>query len=280
MENVLILGNGFIANHLPYQKYIRRIDPTNKFISDFNDILKYKPNVIINCIGKTGVPNIDWCENNKEETEKINTELPILLSNRCNMFGIKFIHISSGCVYYGKSPNMSNMIDLGWNEQDTTIPLSFYSKSKYKADMAIKDTKNTSILRIRMPISDMPSPRNLINKLLNYKKVLVEPNSVTFVSDLINVIDFFITKNLPGIYHITNPEPLTHDIILDEYKKYVPSHQYEKITPDELDAITVAKRSNCILNSNKLNKAGFHMTPSLDALKITMANYIKNKGIK
>jgi hypothetical protein len=63
---------------------------------------------------------------------------------------------------------------------------------------------------------------------------------------------------------------------MQEYQKYVPEHQFEIITEGQLDQMTVAKRSNCILSGAKLRAAGFKMTDSEEALTECMAKYVKN----
>lgn len=282
---VFVIGNGFIADHLPYQKIDRHIPVNAQHIEDMFNI--NKPDVIINCIGKTGRPNIDWCENNKEETTSINTALPILLAESCAKHSIHMIQVGSGCVYFGESPNImictgvmppydkSIKVDMGWKEIDFANPKSYYSKTKYACDLAIGDMLHVTTLRIRMPLSNKDNPRNLINKLKGYSKVIDIPNSITFMDDLVRCIKWSIDGNHTGIFHVVNPQPLTAAQIMREYQKYKPEHKFEIITENQLDELALAKRSNCILSSQKLREAGFYMTPSVEALENCMAAYIK-----
>ena len=140
----------------------------------------------------------------------------------------------------------------------------------------LEEMKHVTTLRIRMPISVKNNPRNLINKLRGYKNILNVPNSVTFMKDLVRCVDWAIDSDKAGIFHITNPEPLTAVQIMEEYQKYVPKHYWETITEDQLDNLTLAKRSNCILNTDKLLALGFEMTPSKEALQECMIDYAKN----
>ena len=208
---------------------------------------------------------------------------PILLAEQCAKKSIHLVHVGSGCIFFGESPNTHKSIlqqkivyDYGWNESDFANPKSFYSKTKYSCDLAIQDMDNVSILRIRMPISDKNNQRNLINKLRGYQNIIDIPNSVTFVSDFVKCIDWVIKNKVTGTFHVTNPEPLTAVQVMREYQKHVPSHKFNIISEAELDKLTAAKRSNCILDSTKLNNAGFFLTPTQEALKECMANYIKN----
>lgn len=275
---IKVLGNGFVANHLDYNKITDRLSVSETEID--NLINREKPDVLINCIGKTGRPNVDSCEDEKEITSAINVSLPILLAKTCQKHSIKLIHIGSGCIFFGISPYvetaaMTNAIvkDYGWKETDIANPKSFYSKTKYACDLAIGDMSHVSILRIRMPISEERSERNLIYKLSNYNKVIDIPNSITYMRDLSRFVNFVIDKDLNGIYHVTNPSPTTAAKIMLEYQKYVPSHSFNTIDESELDRITKAKRSNCILNTDKLKSTGFIMTSTDLVIKNCVKSY-------
>lgn len=310
---VLTLGNGFIADHLPYEKFTGHLPIDNGLTFEEWVVDKYQPDVVINCIGRTGRPNIDWCESHKEETTLINTALPIVLAEACSKHSIRMIHLGSGCIYFGESPNYhyvqgdgspmpdiktyslgdpnyqpfwgraytlvmpSIRIEDGWKETDFANPKSFYSKTKYACDLVLSEMSNVTTLRIRMPVSERDNPRNLINKLRGYNKVINLPNSMTFMSDLTRCVDWAVKNDTSGIFHVANPQPLTAVAIMKEFQKYVPEHQFEQLwTEEQLDQLTVAKRSNCILNTDKLRAAGFTMTNSQEALSECMARYVKN----
>jgi dTDP-4-dehydrorhamnose reductase len=287
--NIFTIGNGFLANHLNYQKINSRLEPSSRLIDQILDV--HKPDVLINCIGYTGRPNIDACEANKEQTSITNTVLPILLAEACAKKSIHFINIGSGCIYFGRSPNIKCdcnyscdcsyvenkwSIDTGWKETDFANPKSYYSKSKWAADLSLGDMAGTTTLRIRMPISEQDNQRNFINKIRGYKQIIDIPNSMTFMDDLVRCVDWAIKGTHTGIFHVVNPEPITAAQVMREFQKYVPDHKFEVISEDQLDNLTIAKRSNCILDSSKLKNAGFNMSNSVPALEKCMKNYIKN----
>ncbi len=269
------IGNGFIASHLKYESINSRLELDSKQIGSLLDT--HKPDVLVNCVGKTGRPNIDWCESHKEETAAINTALPILLAEECAKRSIHLIHIGSGCIFFGDSPNKKWFdIDPGWKETDFANPKSFYSKTKYACDLVLGNMDNVTTLRIRMPISSKNDQRNLLNKLKGYSQIIDIPNSMTFVNDLVRCIDWAAKEHHTGIFHVTNPEPLNAVQIMREYQKYVPTHSFSTISEEELDKLTLAKRSNCILDSSKLSEKGFEMSASKEALANCMKEYIKN----
>jgi dTDP-4-dehydrorhamnose reductase len=270
-----IVGHSsFIGSHLPYQqvadwegKPIRHLVPSYETLSGI--WWGEEGDVLINCIGRCGSPNVDQCESIKVETNESNTLLPIMLANLCNDQGIRFIHIGSGCIYNG-TPDDS---DRGWNETDSANPQSYYAKTKYATDLVIADLPNTTILRVRMPVSTLHHPRNFIDKVAKYKRVIDIPNSMTFLDDLARCIDWVITTDKRGIWNVVNPEPLSAADVMREYQRHSSAHKFEVMSGDELDAITKAKRSNCILDGSKLRAAGFEMTPSKQALEKCMKHY-------
>lgn len=302
---ILTLGNGFVANHLPYERINERLTLSRALTRAMLE--DHKPDVLINCIGKTGRPNVDWCESNKSETFLANTMLPSLLADECEKLNIHLIHIGSGCVYFGQSPNNhyvqndgspmpdpipygqaglwaqsysikmpTKQIDDGWKEDDFANPQSYYSKTKYACDLTIGPLSNVTILRIRMPVSSKNDPRNFINKIRGYKKVIDIPNSMTMMDDLVRCVEWVAQNVKTGIYHVANPQPITAAQVMREFQKYQPEHQFDVISEAELDTMVVAKRSNCILSIDKLTKEGFMMTPSNQALEECMKEYIRN----
>jgi dTDP-4-dehydrorhamnose reductase len=283
---VMTIGNGFVAAHLPYE-------PINERMTSMRALTKCmlqdnKPDVLINCIGKTGRPNVDWCESHKEETIEGNVSIPLQLADVCKEMGIHLINIGSGCVYFGESPHIQYVqpvykhdadtvkVDMGWRETDFANPKSFYSKTKYACDLLLGEMPHVTTLRIRMPISELDTERNLINKLRGYSQVIDIPNSVTFMSDLVRCVDWAVNNKPGGIFHVVNPQPLTAAHIMKLYQRYVPEHIFGIIDEDQLDQITVAKRSNCFLSSEKLRQAGFYMNNSYEALNDCMKKYIEN----
>ncbi len=271
MPRIIVLGNGFIASHFNYEISSTRIEPNINSIQSF--LNKENPEVIINCIGYCGDPNIDACETFKEKTYLTNTVIPILLAQETLKLGIKFINIGSGCIFSGISPNilvdpeaactsylgLDIYQDLGWKESDFANPQSYYSKTKYATDLIISSFENTCNLRIRMPISSKNSNRNFITKISKYSKLINIDNSMTLVEDLVRCVDWVIKNDKAGTYHCTNPGTTTAVKVMKEYQKYVPDHKFSIIDENELSTLTVAKRSNCILNSDKLLSEGFQM---------------------
>ena len=266
-KNILIFGNGWLGNK--YKDYFNA-DITSADITNYEQVIeavkKYNPSIILNCAGKTGRPNVDWCEleENKGVTVASNIAGPLVLLKVCTEKNLKFVHVSSGCIFNGEAPGPN-----GFTEEDKPIPVSFYAWTKAAADNILRRFP-VLILRIRMPIDKEDSHRNLINKITKYDKIIDIPNSVTVVDDLLYATKELIAKGCEGIYNIVNPESIRHTQTLGWYKEIVDSnHKYEVIQLDNLysSGLAKARRSNCVLDTSKLQAEGIRLCSSEEAIK-------------
>src|SRR5262249_12370912 len=62
---------------------------------------QHEPEVVINCAGRCGAPNVDWCEDHKAETLHSNLLGPLVLLEECACRGAYLVHLGSGCIYSG-----------------------------------------------------------------------------------------------------------------------------------------------------------------------------------
>src|SRR3989344_290490 len=86
---------------------------------------RVKPDIVINAAGKTGRPNVDWCEDHKEETLHANVTGALVLLEECLKRNIYLVHMSSGCIYEGDKGG------AGFTEEDPpNFSGSFYSRTK------------------------------------------------------------------------------------------------------------------------------------------------------
>ncbi len=275
---ILIIGNGYIAKRcaaawpdavLASEKIYSAADARTIFE-------KYTPDVVLNAAGVRGKPNVDWCEDHQLETIKGNTELPIFLAEAAAEKDLYLLHLGSGCIFYGPSPDPK-----GWKEDDFANPVAIYSKCKYAAELVLSTLPHVGIARIRLPIDSVPAPENLIDKVMSFKKVIDVENSVTIIEDMLTVLHQLLEKQASGIFHVTNPGTVTHRELVRLYEQYVdPSHTNEWITAEQLVTEGLAKktRSNNFLQSFNLAKFGITMRPVREALEDTMKKYAASKG--
>lgn len=266
----LIFGNGYVGNkfksHFGGQAALSaaRISEKQDVI---NEISKCNPEWIINCIGKTGRPNIDWCEEHREETIFGNVIIPNIIADACETTGKKMLHIGSGCIYQGDNKG------TGFSEEDRQNFFgSLYSRTKAISESWLKP-RPVLQLRFRMPVDyDLSNERNLVHKLIRYRRIISERNSITVLEDLIAASETLMNRGLSGIYNATNPGHITHAEILDLYKRIVdPKFTYELISYEELRKTLKADRSNCVLNTEKIEKE-VKLRPIIEALTAGFEN--------
>jgi 3,5-epimerase/4-reductase len=63
------------------------------------EIEKFKPSFIFNCAGKTGRPNVDWCESNQQETIRSNVLGAANVADVAFQRGIHVSYFGTGCIY-------------------------------------------------------------------------------------------------------------------------------------------------------------------------------------
>lgn len=269
-RKILILGNGFIG-----QKLKEAFDcglSTRKIFAYKHaeeEIKKFHPRIIINCIGSTGKSSVDDCEADIDAALSANTFVPLILAEAAVRNKIKLVHISSGCIYH-----FDHSKDHSLTEED--IPDFFdlyYSRTKIYAERALSvlaSQKDILITRIRIPLDNKPHPKNILTKLINYKKAIDIPNSVTYIPDFINALDHLMKINARGIYNLVNRGGLRYPSLLNIYKKYVPEFKYKVIDYKQLNLI----RTNLILSTEKLEKTKFDTRDINDVLEECVRGYL------
>lgn len=275
---ILIIGSGWLGNRCA-QSWPEAVlsDEIINSIEDVESLLEeHKPDVVLNAAGIVGKPNVDWCESHQLETTFGNTILPIYIAQACAKKNVYLLHMGTGCIFYGESPEKG-----GWKESDFANPTAVYTRTKYAADLCLSTLPNVGIARIRMPIDEIPSPANLITKVASYKKVIDVENSVTVVPDMINAFYQLLEKRAQGIFHVVNPGTIKHREMIAMYEELVDKdHKNEWIAEKDLVDMGLAekKRSNNFLRSDNLEKLGIKMRPIKEAIRDAMEKYAVAKG--
>ena len=237
-------------------------------------IQKHKPDIVLNCTGITGQPNVDWCETHPAETLAVNVAGAINVAAATSGIGAKLVQMSTGCVYSGDNGGK------GYAEDDApTYFGSVYSRSKILAEKALREFPNVLQLRIRIPIMGHPSPKNLIDKLLLYPKMINIPNSCSVIEDFIPASIKLMEMGAAGVFNMTNPGAMDHQSIMELYREIVdPMFKINLMPKAEQDELC-KRRSNCVLNTDKREKLGVHMPPLGESLRKILLEYKKHLSL-
>lgn len=240
-----------------------------------NELDAIKPTCVINAAGVTGVPNVDWCESNKQQTIRSNITGALNLADLCFARDIHMINLGTGCIYeYDEKHPMGS--GIGFKEEEApNFHGSFYSHTKVMLDDLLNNFPNVLNLRLRMPISSDFHARNFVTKITKYQKVVNVPNSMSILDDLLPLLPKMAERRMVGTLNFVNPGVISHNEILDLYIKYVDSaFKYQNFTVEEQDKILKARRSNNELDTSKLE----HEFPEVPSIKDSMINVMKKMG--
>jgi dTDP-4-dehydrorhamnose reductase len=240
-----------------------------KILSDY--LISHKIKFLVNSAGCTGKPNVDACETAKYECLQGNAVLPGIIREVCEDLKIPWGHVSSGCIYSGRRPDGG-----GWREDDEpnfsfrSPPCSFYSGTKALGEEVLEGAENCYVWRLRIPFNHEPSPRNYLQKLLNYENLLEAENSVSHLEEFCQKCIECFTKDVePGIYNMTNPGSITTSQVtqwmIEEgltQKKF----NFFKTEEEFMEKAAKTPRSNCVLDSTKAEKSGIGMRPVEEAM--------------
>lgn len=259
--SILLFGpRGFIGTHM-HSRFPDAIS-SNVDIADpaavCGELDRVRSDIVINCVGKTGTPNVDWCEDHKEETFRSNVTGPLVLMEECRKRGIYWVHMASGCVFSGDNGGR------GYSEDDApNFQGSFYSRTKQWTDAMLNEFADPRVgkggilmLRIRMPFQPEDHPKNLLSKITKFTKVIDVQNSVTYIPDLLDAASILMNRRRTGIWHIVNPGSISlykvACMLADQEGRVHP----ECLLEEEALGMTKAARSNCVLSTAKLAQEG------------------------
>ena len=276
-----------------------RFDPFLKFLRE------HRPELVINCAGYTGKPNVDACEDHKADTLAGNTLLAQTLAHACTAAGLPWGHVSSGCIYAGAKVRQDGQVRvekdlttpalrallaadrsavLGFTETDTPNfsfrdgPTSFYSGTKALAEEAVAGVGQGYLWRLRIPFDHRDSGRNYLSKVQRYLKVYDNANSVSHLGDFARAcLDLWDRRAPFGTYNVTNPGFVTTREVIGMIERILkPSRRFEFWASDEEFYRVAAKtpRSNCIMDARKLLGTGVQVRPVEEALEASLRAWI------
>lgn len=270
-KHILVLGSGFIGNQVQAALGCRS---SNELIHTFDDALaivkKTKPSIIVNCIGETGKRNVDDCELDKQKTLHANTIIPMILADIAYRLKIKLVHISSGCIFhydYHKDHPISE-------KKEPDYFKLFYSRTKIYAERVLRSFGNKAdilVVRIRVPLDNKPHPKNLLTKLMHFKRIIDVPNSVTYIPDFLQALSHLIRIGATGIYNVVAKGALRYPLLLDEYKKHRADFSYSIIPYNKFKF----ERTNLVLSTRKLEKTGFQVRSIKEIVPECVEQYLK-----
>ena len=195
---ILIIGNGWVGNMM--QEYLGA-DMAQQRLEEITEALVSPYDIVINAAGKT---NIDWCETNKYEALSVNATSAADLARVCQKLGKKYVYISSACIFESLRAD-------DWKDEYTEPnPACFYALTKVVAEHLVQEAaEGALIIRIRLPISEVPHPRNTLTKILAYPTLHTNQETVTVVEDMLPALQKLIEAQERGVFHLVNEDTIS-----------------------------------------------------------------------
>lgn len=181
-----------------------------------------KPDIVINCIGL--IKQLD-ISNSYEPTIQLNSLFPHQVNTYCKKRLIKFIHISTDCVFSGKTGNYS--------ETDFADANDLYGRSKYLGEVTYD---NALTLRTSIVGHELEASISLIDWFLSQKEMVKGYSNVMYSGlttlELSNVILNIVSNHpdLEGLYQVaSNPISKNHllQLVKTTYKHDVSINAFD-----------------------------------------------------
>ncbi|MEM8668669.1 MAG: sugar nucleotide-binding protein [Planctomycetota bacterium] len=236
------------------------------------------PDILINCAGYTGKPNVDACETDKTNCLAGNAVLPGIVAEACDTLEIPWGHVSSGCIFTGSRDDGG-----GFREEDgpnftfRQNNCSYYSGTKALGEEILANVSNCYIWRLRIPFNHIDSPRNYITKLMSYDTLLQAENSLSHLDEFVSASLACFERNVEfGTYNLTNPGSVKTSDVVELIQQAGVCQKAFRFFDSESQFMTKAAktpRSNCIMDSSKAIAAGLTLTPVQEALRAALEGW-------
>ncbi len=278
---VILGGSGYIGR--AYQRFFEREEIPHRKVSreelDYSDperlsagLRYFGASFLVNAAGYTGKPNVDACEDHKADCLFGNAVLPGRIRQACEIIGLPWGHVSSGCIFTGAKAG-----GAGFTEEDEPNfsfhkpPCSFYSGTKALGEEILADAASCYIWRLRIPFNEVDESRNYLTKLMRYTRLLDAQNSLSHLDEFVRATWQLWNLRAPfGVYNVTNPGVVTTREIVAMIQRAGVCKKSFDFFADEAEFMRTAARtprSNCVLDSSKLTRAGVNMTEVHDAIE-------------
>lgn len=188
----LILGNGLVGGELQRQTgwdcVARDSHGFDVRYTDLYDAYLRGHDTIINCIGYVK----DYY--NRDMNWVTNWQAVIDLVDWCNKNKVKFVHMSSDCVYRGRKPYA----------RETDVPVhaeNWYAYTKLLADGYVQARAN-HYLMVRMALKGKPFPFDAVSDRVG---------NFDYVDKIVEIIVRLIKADASGVFNIgTDPKSMLH----------------------------------------------------------------------
>ncbi len=226
---------------------------------------KIRPDGVLHA---AAISDIDYCQNNRNIAEKVNTEYTRILVDLCAETGAKMVFCSTDNVFNGKKGHYS--------EEDLPDPVNFYGETKLKAEKLVAGLGEKGVIARLALVMGLPVMgrgnsflATMMDKLKAGETMNFATNEIRTPIDVITLgraLIELIDNDFSGIIHLGGSSRLTrydmarqiterlgfpHGLI-----KAVDSDIFKNRAPRPKDVSMANEKAKQVLNTPMLSLAG------------------------
>lgn len=228
--------------------------------------------VVLHMAAKT---DVDGCEDDKLLAEEgaawqVNVVGTENVTNAARNTGKRIIYISTDFVFDGTK-------EL-YTEEDEPNPISWYGYTKFMGERSVmKSDVDAAIVRISYPYRNRNKVRSdfvhrIIDVMRRQHSCMALTDHLftpTFIDDIARALDIFLSKNLPGIYHVVGSSSLLAiDAAREISKIFRVRAEIIPVTRNIYFKNKAFRPFKLALSNDKIRKLGLKMSTFSEGLKM------------
>lgn len=222
-----------------------------------------QPDWVIHC---AALANLEACEADPLQAQKLNTEVPQKLARLVARGGARLLHVSTDAVFDGQRGN--------YTEDDAPNPLSVYARTKLEGEYAVAQANPQAIIaRVNLFGWSLTGKRSLAEFFfynLQAGKPVMGFTDVFFCPLLANQLaEIFLqmlSLRLSGLHHVVSRDCISkYDFGLSIAHKFGFNESLISPTSVEQGGLKAARSPNLTLNTHKLSTALGEPLPGISA---------------
>lgn len=254
--HALARGENRLINKVGYVYY--NIDITQR--NELTKLIgKISPQIIIHTAAMT---NVDACELNQEECDRINVRAVESIVNICEDMNIHLIHISTDFIFDGEKETF-------YTEEDLPNPLSHYGLSKLKSEEIILKSNIKYVILRTILVYGLVDHNDRSNVVLWVKNSIEAKKEITVVTDQYRMPTFAedlaescllaIENDASGIYNVSSNKLMSI---------YEIAFEVARVFNLDSKFIKPIRTSDLNIPAKRPYKTGFDLKKSINELKL------------